>query len=146
MDSFGRRGHTQPPRPSAFDFFRRPARSSGGGGLARAAFRGLRHWRPFNRLECARASEASWPGPGAAVGRSLATATGVRPARAVVGEAALPSARRVGRLARAALGRGEGQPVEALTARYLRRAEAEATRLASPVESGAVARVDTSAR
>ena len=59
----------------------------------------------------------------------------------IEGPTARPRADRVATLGIAALGRGEGAPVEALRARYLRRAEAEAQRLGGPVEQGEVARV-----
>lgn len=68
-------------------------------------------------------------------------AVGIEPSQVVEGEAARPRARAIGQLAWAGLERGEGGPVEALAARYLRRAEAEAKRLGAPVEPGAVARV-----
>lgn len=66
---------------------------------------------------------------------------GIEIAGTVAGEAARPRADRVARLGLEALARGEGRPVEALTARYLRRAEAEAQRLGGPVERGELARV-----
>lgn len=66
---------------------------------------------------------------------------GVRIERCIEGAAARPRADRVARLGLAALARGDGMPVDALAARYLRRAEAEAKRLGAPVESGEVARV-----
>ncbi len=56
--------------------------------------------------------------------------------------AARPRADWVGMLAARRLAAGEGIPAEALTARYLRRAEAEAKRLGGPVEAGELARVD----
>ncbi|MEM9176364.1 MAG: tRNA (adenosine(37)-N6)-threonylcarbamoyltransferase complex dimerization subunit type 1 TsaB [Myxococcota bacterium] len=59
----------------------------------------------------------------------------------IEGERARPRADRVARLGIEALARGEGEPVEALAARYLRRAEAEAQRLGGPVERGELARV-----
>lgn len=59
---------------------------------------------------------------------------------------ARPRADWVGRLAARRLAAGEGIEAEALTARYLRRAEAEAKRLGGPVEAGEVARVDEPAR
>ncbi|MCR9093403.1 MAG: tRNA (adenosine(37)-N6)-threonylcarbamoyltransferase complex dimerization subunit type 1 TsaB [bacterium] len=68
-------------------------------------------------------------------------AAGIEIAARIEGEAARPRADRVARLGLEALARGEGQPVEALSARYLRRAEAEAQRLGGPVERGEVARV-----
>ena len=63
-------------------------------------------------------------------------------AQVVEGRAARPRADWVGRLAQRRLDRGEGVPVSALGARYLRRAEAEAKRLGGPVEEGEVARLD----
>ncbi len=71
-------------------------------------------------------------------------AAGIAVAARVEGEAARPQADRVARLGIEALHRGEGAPVEALSARYLRRAEAEAQRLGGPVERGEVARVGSS--
>lgn len=68
-------------------------------------------------------------------------AAGIGVRARVEGEAARPRADRVARLGIEALARGEGGPVEALAARYLRRAEAEAQRLGGPVEQGEVARV-----
>jgi tRNA threonylcarbamoyladenosine biosynthesis protein TsaB len=58
------------------------------------------------------------------------------------GAAARPRADRVGRLAQAAVARGEQIDARELAARYLRRAEAEAKRLGGPVEAGEVARVE----
>ena len=57
----------------------------------------------------------------------------------VLGEAARPSAEWVGRLAQLRLAAGEGRAARTLTARYLRRAEAEAKRLGGPVEAGELA-------
>jgi tRNA threonylcarbamoyladenosine biosynthesis protein TsaB len=71
-------------------------------------------------------------------------AAGIEVRARVEGEAARPRADRVARLGIEALARGEGQPVEALAARYLRRAEAEAQRLGGPVEQGEIARVGPS--
>ena len=62
--------------------------------------------------------------------------------RVVEGPAARPDAGIVGRLGFARLSAGEGDTAEALGARYLRRAEAEAQRLGAPVEAGEIARVD----
>lgn len=73
---------------------------------------------------------------------AILQAAGVRDAGVVGGAEARPSARAIGALALEALSAGRGQPVEAMAARYLRRAEAEAKRLGAPVEAGAVARVD----
>ncbi|MFK7898819.1 MAG: tRNA (adenosine(37)-N6)-threonylcarbamoyltransferase complex dimerization subunit type 1 TsaB [Myxococcota bacterium] len=64
----------------------------------------------------------------------------------VEGEEARPRADWVGRLAARQLAAGEGIAPEALTARYLRRAEAEAKRLGGPVEAGEIARVEDSAQ
>lgn len=66
---------------------------------------------------------------------------GVSLARVIEGPAARPRADRVGRIAQRRLDRGEGGAVGTLVARYLRRAEAEATRLGGPVEEGEVDRV-----
>lgn len=57
----------------------------------------------------------------------------------IEGEAARPSAEWVGRLGRRRIEAGEGVATKDLTARYVRRAEAEAKRLGGPVESGEVA-------
>jgi tRNA threonylcarbamoyladenosine biosynthesis protein TsaB len=73
-------------------------------------------------------------------------AAGVRVASIVEGVAARPRADTVGRLGVARLAAGEGGSAEALGARYLRRAEAEAKRLGGPVEEGEVARIDPSPR
>ena len=64
----------------------------------------------------------------------------------IEGESARPRADRVARVARQALDRGEDVEVAALSARYLRRAEAEAVRLGGPVESGELARLDAKPR
>lgn len=69
------------------------------------------------------------------------TAAGVDVSRAIEGEAARPRADRVGQLAQRVLEAGEGDSIEALAARYLRRAEAEAKRLGEAVETGERARV-----
>ncbi len=61
---------------------------------------------------------------------------------AIEGSEARPRADWVGRLAQRRLEAGEGVPVAAIEARYLRRAEAEAKRLGGPVEAGEVARLD----
>jgi len=63
-------------------------------------------------------------------------AAGLRIARRVGGAAAAPRADRVGRLARLRLARGEGESAATLTARYLRRAQAEALRTGQAVEPG----------
>ena len=60
---------------------------------------------------------------------------------AVEGIAARPHAAWVGRLGAACLARGEGVAPAGLSARYLRRAQAEAVRLGGPVEAGELARV-----
>jgi len=57
------------------------------------------------------------------------------------GEAARPRADHVGRLAQRQLALGEQTDARDLSARYLRRAEAEAKRLGGPVETGELARV-----
>jgi hypothetical protein len=48
----------------------------------------------------------------------------------------------VGRLAARRLDRGEGQTAAALSARYLRRAEAEARRTGQAVEAGETERIE----
>ena len=58
--------------------------------------------------------------------------------------AAGPSADQVGRLGSRRLEAGEGVPAAELSARYLRRAEAEAKRLGGPVEAGSVAELEES--
>lgn len=68
-------------------------------------------------------------------------ASGVKIRSVVRGEAAQPDALWVGRLAAARFDQGAGAPASALTARYVRRAEAEAKRLGGPVEAGEVARL-----
>lgn len=70
-------------------------------------------------------------------------AAGLQVTGRIEGPAAQPRATQVGRLGSAALARGEGVPAEALVARYLRRAEAEAKRLGGPVEEGELSRVST---
>lgn len=60
---------------------------------------------------------------------------------AVEGPAARPSAESVGRIASRRLERGEGQTAATLTARYLRRAEAEARRTGQAVEAGETERI-----
>ena len=71
---------------------------------------------------------------------------GVRIAGVVADKVARPRADRVGEIGLLAFERGESGPVEALVARYLRRAEAEAKRLGGPVESGELARVQDPSR
>lgn len=66
---------------------------------------------------------------------------GLRGSRIVSGDAARPRADHVGRLAQRQLALGEQTDARELSARYLRRAEAEAKRLGGPVETGEVARV-----
>ena len=70
-------------------------------------------------------------------------ALGLSLAKCVEGEAARPRADWVGRLGFAQLAAGQGEPADALAARYLRRAEAEAKRLGEPVEAGEVARLES---
>ncbi|MFP6655571.1 MAG: tRNA (adenosine(37)-N6)-threonylcarbamoyltransferase complex dimerization subunit type 1 TsaB [Myxococcota bacterium] len=65
-----------------------------------------------------------------------------RPAgRLVAEQAARPRADAVGRLAARRLRLGEGVPMSKIEARYVRRAEAEAQRLGTPVEDGEVAEI-----
>jgi tRNA threonylcarbamoyladenosine biosynthesis protein TsaB len=66
---------------------------------------------------------------------------GVELVRVVVGEPGRPSAAWVGRLAQRRLDRGAGAAARDLTARYLRRAQAEAKRLGAPAEAGIVSAV-----
>jgi tRNA threonylcarbamoyladenosine biosynthesis protein TsaB len=66
-------------------------------------------------------------------------AAGLELTSRVLGEAARPSAEWVGRLGQLRLAAGEGATARELTARYLRRAEAEAKRLGGPVEAGELA-------
>jgi tRNA threonylcarbamoyladenosine biosynthesis protein TsaB len=66
-------------------------------------------------------------------------AAGIELTSQLIGEAARPSAEWVGRLAQLRLAAGEGAPARELSARYLRRAEAEAKRLGGPVEAGELA-------
>ncbi len=63
-------------------------------------------------------------------------AAGLRRTGALEGPAARPRAEIVGRLGQQRLARGEAQSAATLTARYLRRAEAEARRTGMAVESG----------
>ena len=60
------------------------------------------------------------------------------------GSAAGPRADWVGRLAVRRLGRGEGESAATLSARYLRRAEAEARRTGQRVEAGEIERIERS--
>ncbi|MAG32673.1 MAG: tRNA (adenosine(37)-N6)-threonylcarbamoyltransferase complex dimerization subunit type 1 TsaB [Deltaproteobacteria bacterium] len=78
--------------------------------------------------------------------REVFDAAGLRIQAVVEGDAARPRADWVGRLAQRRLDRGEGGAAQSLTARYLRRAQAEAQRLGGPVERGEVARVDPPSR
>jgi len=84
--------------------------------------------------------------PEPAAWRANFEAAGLEVGSVVEGSAARPRADRVGVLALAALERGEGKPAEALSARYLRRAEAEAQRLGGPVEEGELARLAVPSR
>jgi tRNA threonylcarbamoyladenosine biosynthesis protein TsaB len=84
--------------------------------------------------------------PEPAAWRADFEAAGLEIGSVVEGPAARPRADRVGVLALAALDRGEGRPAEALSARYLRRAEAEAKRLGGPVEEGELARLAAPSR
>ncbi|MEZ4330260.1 MAG: tRNA (adenosine(37)-N6)-threonylcarbamoyltransferase complex dimerization subunit type 1 TsaB [Myxococcota bacterium] len=67
-------------------------------------------------------------------------AAGLRIVHRVEGAQAAPRADHVARLARRRLARGEGGAAAALTARYLRRAQAEALRTGRAVEPGAAER------
>lgn len=67
-------------------------------------------------------------------------AAGLAQSGGLEGAAAHPRAEIVGRLALPRLARGEGQAAASLTARYLRRAEAEARRTGQAVEAGETAR------
>lgn len=68
---------------------------------------------------------------------------GLRVTACVSGREARPRADWVGRLAVRRLARGEGQSVSSLSARYLRRAEAEARRMGSAVEEGETERLES---
>jgi len=68
-------------------------------------------------------------------------AAGVRFAACASGPSARPRADRVARLALSRLERGEGEPAATLSARYLRRAEAEARRTGQAVEAGETERI-----
>lgn len=74
--------------------------------------------------------------------RSKFEAAGLAIESLVEGPAARPRADWVAKLGAFRLTGDEGGPVNALAARYLRRAEAEAKRLGGPVEIGELARVD----
>lgn len=69
---------------------------------------------------------------------------GLRFAACVTGRDARPRADWVGRLAARRLARGEGQSASSLSARYLRRAEAEARRTGHAVEEGETERTGPS--
>jgi len=66
-------------------------------------------------------------------------AAGIEIQGSIEGEAALPDAVWVGRLGSRRLEAGQGYPADRLSARYLRRAEAEAKLLGGPVEAGEIA-------
>lgn len=70
-------------------------------------------------------------------------AKGVEVVSRVEGAEARPNAVWVGRLGQRRLAAGEGGPARELTARYLRRAEAEAKLLGGPVETGEIADLGT---
>jgi len=69
---------------------------------------------------------------------------GLSAVQVVSGASGRPRAEWVGRLAQRRLARGEGGSAERLVARYLRRAEAEAKRVGSPVERGVAVGLDRS--
>lgn len=75
--------------------------------------------------------------------RAAFEAAGIPMSDLVLGDAARPSAEWVGRLGQRRLALGEGLSASQLTARYLRRAEAEARRLGGPVEIGEVADLES---
>ncbi len=74
--------------------------------------------------------------------RSAFERAGLRFVEAIEGPEARPIAAAVGRLAARRLERGEGQTAAALSARYLRRAEAEARRTGQAVEAGETERIE----
>jgi len=74
--------------------------------------------------------------------RSRLEGAGLRFTACVTGPEARPRADRVGRLAALRLARGEGEPAATLSARYLRRAEAEARRTGQAVEAGETERLE----
>lgn len=78
------------------------------------------------------------PGPW----RTSLEQAGLRFAACIEGAAAGPRADRVGRLGLLRLARGEGEPASTLSARYLRRAQAEAQRTGQAVEAGETGRLD----
>ncbi len=80
--------------------------------------------------------------PEAAGGREAFERAGLRFSAWVEGPEARPRAEWVGRLAARRLARGEGQSASTLSARYLRRAEAEARRMGSAVEEGETERIE----
>ena len=80
--------------------------------------------------------------PEAAGWRDPFERAGLRIAGWVEGAEARPRADWVGRLAARRLARGEGQSASTLSARYLRRAEAEARRMGSAVEEGETERIE----
>lgn len=80
------------------------------------------------------APEAGW--------RAAFERAGLQLSEAIEGAAARPTALAVGRLAARRLDRGEGQTAATLTARYLRRAEAEARRTGRAVEAGETERIE----
>lgn len=88
-------------------------------------------------LDLPRAVFVAAPEPGAC---AVFAAAGLVQAGVLEEKSAHPRAAIVGRLALPRLARGEGQTAAALTARYLRRAEAEARRTGQAVEAGETAR------
>lgn len=80
--------------------------------------------------------------PEAAGWRDPFERAGLRFTAWVEGPEARPRADWVGRLAARRLARGEGQSASTLSARYLRRAEAEARRTGSAVEEGETERIE----
>lgn len=80
--------------------------------------------------------------PEAAGAREAFERAGLRFSAWVEGPEARPRAEWVGRLAARRLARGEGQSASTLSARYLRRAEAEARRMGSAVEEGETERIE----
>ena len=84
--------------------------------------------------------------PEAAGWRDVFERAGLRFTACVTGREARPRADWVGRLAARRLARGEGQSASSLSARYLRRAEAEARRTGRAVEEGETERIEPSER
>lgn len=78
--------------------------------------------------------------------REIFEGAGLRFSASVTGREARPRADWVGRLATRRLARGEGQSASSLSARYLRRAEAEARRTGSAVEEGETERLESGER